>query len=170
MRPPNSVAGKLPQGQAWVLLAEFPWPEMIANENRTLEGVQISLIEAASELGLVPAQLSRIKGTLVDALRNASELNTLKGTNLPITIRLYYQEKKPILPEAPETFDADIVNPIPNVNGTGPPEVVQKAFEPDTPADKGWGYFLTERKIDTSGYSSGESTSLIELFLYTEEK
>ncbi len=170
MRRSNSMDNKLPQNRFWNLLAEFLLPKMIGNENQLSEGARVSLVEVADDLGLTPAQLSRIEGSLESAMKNAIEHNTLIESNLPITIRLYYQVKKAVQHDAREIFEMDMDAPITNENGTGPPEVVQKAFEPDTPAGKGWGYFLTERKVDTSGSSLGEPTSLIELFLYTEEK
>lgn len=170
MRPSDSMDKKNLRNHSWNLLAEFLLPEAIANDDQLSKGAQISLVEAVDDLGLTPAQISKIAGSLGNALKNAIEQNTLIGSNLPVTIRLYYQMKKGGQHDGRGNFEMGIDAHVTNEDGTGPPEIVQEAFEPDTPAGKGWGYFITERKVDQTMTLAGEPTSLIELFLYTEEK
>lgn len=169
MSPSDSMDNKSSQTHSWELLAEFLLPDGIANEHQDLENASIQIIEAVGDLGLAPVQLNRIKGTLVNAKRNVIRNNTQKGSNLPIAIRLYYQKKKSEQPDEVETLGVDFDALCLDEDGVEPSEVRWKTFRAET-GDTGWGYFLTERRVEAYSTSLGEPTYLIELFLYTEEK
>lgn len=170
MQSSDSMDNKLQQTHPWDLLAEYKLDESISSDDQALDRASGLLIEAVGNLELGSAQLSRIKESLVDATKNAIKYNALEGTNLPVSIRLYYQKKKPIEPRMQETFEKESATRSPGGSRAETTDFVQKSFEPDTLAETGWGYFLTERKVEQPGTSPGEPTYLIELFLYTEEK
>jgi hypothetical protein len=170
MQSSDSMDKKLRQTHPWDLLAEYKLDESITSDDQALDIASGLLIESVGDLELGSAQLSRIKESLVNATRNAIKHTHLKESKLPVSVRLYYQKKKPIEPRMRETFEKDLATRSPGGSRAETTDFVQKSFEPDTSAETGWGYFLTERKVEQPGSSPGEPTYLIELFLYTEEK
>lgn len=165
----DSMDNKLSQTYPWELLAEFLLPGGFANNDQESENASNRLIEATGDLGLGTAQLNRIKATLENATRNAIQHNAQKGSKEAITIRLYYQKKNSEQPGEAGTIEVDFDALCPDESGMEPSEVHCKAFEVET-GETGWGYFLTERWVNAHGTSPGETTYLIELFLYAEEK
>lgn len=168
MSPTDSMDNKLSQTHPWEPLAEFLLPSGYANDDQESENASSQLIEAAGDLGLVTAQLNRIKATLMNAARNAIQHNARKGSKEAIAIRLYYQKKNPKQIDEGEALEVDFDALCLKENEGEPSQLHCKAFEAE---ETGWGYFLTERRMEAhSTWPGGEPMYLIELFLYTEEK
>ena len=165
MSPSDSVDSKLSQTHPWELLAEFLLAGGYAKDDQESGNASNQLIEVVGDLGLAPAQLNRINATLLNTIKH----NVQKGSKEAIAIRLYYQKKKSEQSGEGETLEVDFDALYLDENGMEPSEVYRKAFESET-GEIGWGYFLTERRVEAYDTSPGEPTYLIELFLYTEEK
>jgi hypothetical protein len=169
MSPADNMDNKLSQTYPWELLAEFLLPDDYAKNDQESENASKQLFQAGGDLGLAKAQLDRINKTLENATRNAIKHNVQKGSKGAITIRLYYQKKKSEQPDGGETLEVDFDALCLYNSGMEPSEVHCKAFEAET-GETGWGYFLTERRVEAHDTSPGGTMYLIELFLYTEEK
>jgi len=169
MSPSDSVDSKLSQTHPWELLAEFLLPGGYAKDDQESGNASNQLIEVAGELGLAPAQLNRINATLMNAITNTIKHNVQKESKDAITIRLYYHKQKSEQPDGGETLEVDFDALCLDESGMEASEVHGKAFEAET-GEIGWGYFLTERRVEVHDTSPGETIYLIELFLYTEEK
>jgi hypothetical protein len=166
MQPSDNMHSNPSQNPTWHLFAEFSLHNEIGNDEQEINQISVQLIDAVRELELPSLHLSRIEETLLDATRNAKKRSVQEGSALPISIRLFIQKKMQVNAHEGLASAPNIAAPSHGEHA----EIARKPTDANKHAHKGWGYFLTERRVDHPGSSSEKSFYLIELFLYTEKK
>lgn len=130
------------QDPTWQLLAEFSLPKEPGHE----EQAALRVMRAIDELGLQPAQVERIRGVIVQAVRNGMRPRTQMRYPPAVSVRVWTS--------AADAGDAQC-------SGDEGPQNRR-------PAPRGWGSFLVQKRVHDPQASAQESVSFIELFLYQE--
>ena len=126
------------QGSAWQLLLELVLP----GRHEVVERI----MAAVRGLGVQPSQAIRVEQAAMEALREAMPPCDRDCPDACVAIRVW-------------TSDAPVGRPQP---------AAQDSLEADQPRDRGWGFFVVRRQEDDPLASAGQSSHLVNLFLYRE--
>lgn len=135
-------ANQTMQDPTWQLLTEFSLPKEPGHE----EQAAFRVMRAIGELSLQPAQVERIRGAIVQAVRNGMRPRTQMRYPPTVSVRVWTS--------AADAGDAH------SSGDEGP--------QNRRPVPGGWGSFLIQKRVHDPQASAEESVSFIELFLYQE--